>query len=472
MKRLLLAACTALAVLALSGGTARAQGTLSPAETEKIAKDAYIYGYSLVTSELTRLAAINTAKPNVETLQAPMNDIASVPGYPPATYKGVTAPNADTLYTFGFFDLSKEPMVFSYPNMGKRFFLFPMYDEWTDVIGVPGTRTMGGAAQNVLLSGPNWHGAVPSGMKQIKMPTNIMFMIGRVYCDGSAADLAAVHALQAQFKLVPLSSFGKTYTPPTGTPGSKYSPKDVVRDVISSWSTSEYFNFMTKAMVDNPPVLPRDAPIVAEMAKIGLAAGRPFDISKLNPQAQKALASLPKTIVSQLAVLKKSGGTVANGWLIPGAAGSYGTNYAARAAVSAFGWGANLPQDAIYPYAPGGNAAALNGAHTYRVHFAKGLTPPAKGFWSITMYDDRFYFYPNALNKQTVSMRNHPKFNSDGSLDLYFSHAQPSGVAQSNWLPAPAGAFILMMRIYWPNPDAPSILNKSWVPPPVTMTKQ
>jgi len=471
MKRLLHAVFPTLAAFALLGSPANAQGTLSAAQTETIAKDAYIYGYSLVTSELTRLAATNTTKPNPETLQAPMNDIANVPEYPPATYKGVTAPNADTLYTFGFFDLSKEPMVFSYPNMGKRFFLFPMYDEWTDVVGVPGTRTMGGAAQKILLSGPNWHGSVPPGMKQIKMPTNIMFMIGRVYCDGSAADLTAVHALQAQFKLAPLSKLGQTYTPPTGTAGSKYSPKDIVRDVIASWSTSEYFNFMAKAMVDNPPVLPRDASMVAEMAKIGLAPGQPFDMGKLSPTAQKALASLPKAIVSQLAELKKTGGTVANGWLIPAAAGSYGTNYAARAAVSAFGWGANLPQDAIYPYAPGGTSAALNGAHTYKVHFAKGLTPPAKGFWSITMYDDRFYFYPNALNKLTVCMRNLPKFNADGSLDLYFSHTQPSGVAQSNWLPAPAGTFILMMRIYWPNPSPPSILNKSWVPPPVVRMK-
>ncbi len=471
IKHLLLSTYVALAVFGLTCSPAVAQGTLSPAQSEKIAKDAYIYGYSLVTSELTRLATINTAEPNPETLQAPMNDIVSVPAYPPATYKGVTAPNADTLYTAGFFDLSKEPLVFSYPNMGKRFFLFPMYDEWTDVIGVPGTRTMGDDAQNILLSGPSWHGSVPPGMHHVKMPTNVMFIIGRVYCDGSAADLQAVHALQAQFKIVPLSKFGQAYTRPSGTPGSKYSPKDVVRDVIASWSTSEYFNFMTKAMVDNPPVLPRDAAMVAEMAKIGIVRGKPFDASKLNPEARTAIASLPKEIVSQLAVLKKSEGTVVNGWLIPAAAGSYGANYTARAAVSAFGWGANLPQDAIYPYAPGGNAPELQGAHTYKVHFAKGQTPPAKGFWSITMYDDRFYFYPNALNKLTVSMRNHPKFNADGSLDLYFSHTQPSGVAQSNWLPAPAGEFILMMRIYWPNSNPPSILNKSWIPPPLTMTK-
>jgi hypothetical protein len=108
------------------------------------------------------------------------------------------------------------------------------------------------------------------------------------------------------------------------------------------------------------------------------------------------------------------------------------------------------------------------------VHFAKGATPPVNGFWSITMYDSEYFFYPNPLNKLTVSLRNHPKFNDDGSLDLYFSNVQPANVPQANWLPAPKGQFILMMRMYWPNPNPPSILppsNPTWVPPPVTLMK-
>jgi hypothetical protein len=107
----------------------------------------------------------------------------------------------------------------------------------------------------------------------------------------------------------------------------------------------------------------------------------------------------------------------------------------------------------------------------YRVHFAKGTTPPVNGFWSITMYDDEYYFYPNPLNKLTVSARDNLKYNDDGSVDLYFSHTQPQNVPQSNWLPAPDASFILMMRLYWPKSTPPSILPPSdptWLPPAVT----
>jgi hypothetical protein len=136
--------------------------------------------------------------------------------------------------------------------------------------------------------------------------------------------------------------------------------------------------------------------------------------------------------------------------------------------VSAFGWGANLDKDAIYPSTKvDSDGATLTGTNTYTVHFAKGETPPVDGFWSITMYDSSYYFYPNPLNKLTVSMRDKPALNTDGSLDLYFSHVKPDNVPQANWLPAPSDQFILMMRMYWPKETPPSILDGTWSPPPV-----
>src|SRR5271166_1052972 len=108
------------------------------------------------------------------------------------------------------------------------------------------------------------------------------------------------------------------------------------------------------------------------------------------------------------------------------------------------------------------DGATLTGANTYTIHFAKGETPPVDGFWSITMYDGSYYFYPNPLNKLTVSMRDKPVLNPDGSLDLYFSHVKPANAPQANWLPAPAVEFILMMRMYWPKETPPSILDGTW----------
>jgi hypothetical protein len=159
-------------------------------------------------------------------------------------------------------------------------------------------------------------------------------------------------------------------------------------------STSEYFNFMTEAMKESPPVLPRDAPIVSKMARIGIVPGKQFTMSQLSPEIQKALENVPQTVNALFVSMESSGlGKAVNGWQIPGVCGKYGANYRMRAAVSAFGWGCNLPQDAVYPMAKVDDAGKpLTGTNTYVIHFIKGETPPVQGFWSITMYDKQYYF--------------------------------------------------------------------------------
>jgi hypothetical protein len=79
--------------------------------------------------------------PAVEGLRAPMGQFVNVKRYPPADYRGVSAPNADTHYSLAWVDVGSEPMVFSHPDMGNRFFLFPMYSLWMPVIDSVGTRT-------------------------------------------------------------------------------------------------------------------------------------------------------------------------------------------------------------------------------------------------------------------------------------------------------------------------------------------
>jgi hypothetical protein len=94
------------------------------------------------------------------------------------------------------------------------------------------------------------------------------------------------------------------------------------------------------------------------------------------------------------------------------------------------------------------------------------------GFWSFTMYeiDQGWWFVPNALNKFTVSERDNPKPNADGSLTLYFQNESPGKALEANWLPAPKGDFILMLRMYWPKESSPSILNGTWKPPLIERT--
>ena len=241
----------------------------------------------------------------------------------------MTAPNADTLYSAAFLDLSKEPIILSYPDMRGRYFLFPIYSQWTDVLAAPGTRTMGTGPQTIAITGPNWHGALPAGItNEVKSPTNASFIIGRVYADGTPADYAEVNALQKAFQLVPLSSYGKPYTPPAGTvdPNAP-SVKDKVRDIIAAMDTQTYFNMLATSMAVNPPVLPGDAPILAEMAEIGITPGKPFDLGKLSPDEQTALADVGKAAYSKIAEQQQKGNKVVNGWLLTLGTGSYGTDY-------------------------------------------------------------------------------------------------------------------------------------------------
>lgn len=106
-----------------------------------------------------------------------------------------------------------------------------------------------------------------------------------------------------------------------------------------------------------------------------------------------------------------------------------------------------------------------DGAHKYVIHFPKGQTPPARGFWSIAMYDEDYFFVVNPINRYSVSPRQNLKSNADGSVGLYIQKDFPDAAKESNWLPAPSGKFILMMRLYWPNGHNPSILNSTWVLP-------
>lgn len=443
--------------------------SLSPAEARQIAEDAYVYGYSLITTEVTRVQMTNV--PAAAEMKAPMNSFFNVKRYPPADYRGVSAPNADTLYSVAWLDLGAEPLVFSHPDMGKRYYLFPTYSLWMPVLESLGSRTTGEKAANYLFTGPGWNGQVPAGMTQIKSPTRYTLILGRTYADGTEADYQAVHALQEQYKVVPLSAWGKPYTykAPPIDPNPGFSMTDKPQSVILAMDTAEYFNRMAKLMGGDAPPAKEDAPIVEKMAKIGIVPGKPFDMDKLDPAAQAALKDLPQQVLKKIEANKDSLGKVVDGWIIS-MVGAYGTDYLKRAVVAAFGWPANLKEDAVYPYTEvDSTGAKLTGANKYTLTFPKGQTPPVDGFWSITMYeiDEGWWFVPNPLNKFTVSMRNNPKFNDDGSLTLYFQNTSPGADKEANWLPAPKGEFIPMLRMYWPKETSPSILNGTWKVPKV-----
>lgn len=459
---------TALAVLVgvLSGATVGfSADSLSPEEAKSIAIDAYIYGYPLVTMEYTRRVMTNVSKPAGS--RAPMGQLIRMREYPTAAFRDVTAPNADTLYTTTFIDVSKEPYVLSLPDAHDRYYLFPMLSGWTDVFQVPGKRTTGTGPQKYAITGPGWNGTVPAGVTQYKSPTGIVWILGRIYCTGTPEDYAAVHKLQDEISIVPLSAYGKLYTPPPGKVDPAIDMKTPVREQVNALDTGAYFNLLAALMKDSPPAA-ADAPMVEKLAKLGIVPGQPFDIGALEPAVQDALKDVPQEAFTEIMSHFKTAGKDKEGWVFTTNAGTYGTDYTQRALITAIGLGANRPQDAVYPTSevdPTGKP--YSGANKYVMHFAKGKLPPVDGFWSLTMYNGDYFFAANPLNRYTLSERNDLKTNADGSVDFYLQHENPGPEKESNWLPAPSDKFILMMRLYWPKEKDPSIIDGSWSPPAV-----
>ncbi|MDP3690464.1 DUF1254 domain-containing protein [Bradyrhizobium sp.] len=428
-----------------------------------LATDAYIFGYPLVTMEMTRRVITNVASP-VGT-RGPMGQIIKLRQYPDASFRDVTAPNADTLYTTSFFDVGKEPWVLSIPDMKGRYFLLPMLDGWTSVFQVPGKRTTGTGAQTYAITGPGWKGTLPPGVKEYKSRTAIVWLLGRIYCTGTPEDYAEVHKLQDEFKLVPLSSYGKPYSPPPGTVDPSIDMKTAVREQVNRMDAVAYFTLLCKLMKDNPPSA-EDAPQLAKFARLGIVPGQDFDASKLKADFVKRVPELAfDRIMLQFKVNKAI--TDENGWAYTTKTGIYGTDYLMRALITAIGLGANRPQDAVYPTSQkDAEGRKYNGANKYVMRFAKGQLPPAEGFWSLTMYDSGYFFVNNPLNRYSISAREKLKSNPDGSVDLYIQNDSPGKDKESNWLPSPPGDFILMLRLYWPRENNPSIINGSWKIPP------
>jgi len=460
------ALCMTITLVACSSLSSNKTNKPSVEEAVSDAVDAYIYGYPLVTMDMTRKIITNVA--TVQGSRGPMGQIIKLRSYPAVDDHAVTAPNADTLYTTAFLDVSKEPWVFGIPDMGDRYYLMPMLDGWTDVFQVPGKRTTGGKAQKYAITGPGWSGTLPDGVTEYKSPTGIVWILGRIYCTGTPDDYAKVHALQDKFSLVPLSYYGKPYTPLPSEVDNNLDMKTAVRDQVDAFGVNEYFAYLAKLLKTNPPSAD-DGPMLAKLAKIGIVPGQDFDASKLSASDKEAIKAVPKLAQVKIIEYLKKAAEPVNGWTyLTNHIGVYGTNYLQRALVTAIGLGANRPQDAVYPTAEkDADGNEFNGNNNYVIHVDKGQMPPANAFWSITMYDASYFFVPNSLNRYTVSSRNKFVTNADGSVDLYFQADSPGKAKEPNWLPAPKAKFIPMMRLYWPKDIPPSIIDGSWKPPAI-----
>lgn len=434
-------------------------------EALKAGVEAVVYGLPLMMMDITKEKTTNVAKP--EAFAAPINQFVSVRAFPDASFKDVVRANVDTLYSSAFLDLAAEPIVLSAPDTHGRYYLMPMLDAWTNIFASPGKRTTGTKARHFAITGPDWKGALPKGVTELKSPTNMAWIIGRTQTNGPK-DYPAVHKIQDGYTLVPLSAFGKPYTPPAGKVDPNLDTKTPPVEQVQKMSAESFFNRMAVLLKSNPPPA-SDAPILEKLKAIGIVPGEKFDPSKLAPAVANGLESSVKVAMEKLLAASKNTGAPVNGWRVPPMIlGNYGADYGARAVVALIGLGANLPQDAVYPSAfVAGDGKPLDGANKYVIHFDKGALPPVRAFWSITMYDPASFFVANPINRYAISSWMPFKKNVDGSLDIYVQSRSPGKDKELNWLPAGEKDFNLTLRMYWPEEKAPSILDGTWKPPAV-----
>ena len=444
---------------------AMGQGNLMQKTTDtsviQTARDAFMYCLPLVLEDLTLRQSTTVPSSRIF---APINQFKHISIFPNASYKQIVRPNADTYYSMAFLDLGAEPVVLSVPNTNGRYYMMPMMDAYTNVFASPGTRTTGNDAHIFLISGPQWKGNVPAGMQEIKSPTNTVWILGRTQVNSEADGRNVAAPLQHQYKLIPLSAFGKPYSPPAVIADTTV-PKAEPNVVVKNMSVVDFFNYANQLMIKNPPPVIDNAAL-KRFAAIGVGAGKTFDINAIPTDDRTTVMNIPVdvlNVLSKKAAVPKKG---QNGWAVMGSTmGNYGTNYIARAFIAYYALGANLPQDAIYPTCEvDADGQPFNGANNYELHFDKGETPPANAFWSLTMYTPDGHFVDNTINRYTLGDRSNLKTNTDGSVDIYIQHAQPGEDKESNWLPAPEGQFNLLIRVYWPKEE---MLNGSWKMPPV-----
>lgn len=464
-KALLFAVLVSLFFMNCSSPASNETGNSRPdSATVKTIRDAFLFAIPLVLMDITRKKLTNYEVP-ADGIGAPINQFSISTKFPDADFKDVVRPNADTYYNTAMLDLSAEPMVLNLPNTHGRYYLMPMLSGWTDVFASPGKRTTGTEAGNYLITGPSWHGEVPAGLKKIKAPTDLVWILGRIQVNSAADGRDVVIPIEKKVILTPLSQYGKAYQAPHGTIDASLT-KANPNTQLEEMAIDSFFNYANALMVQNPPKA-GDSAAISAFASFNIGPGKTFSLSAFDTATQTALKAIPKQVVSSiLAGIDKGLKAPVNGWSIAFQNfGDYKNDYLLRAVVAFVGLGANLAQDAIYPTcAVDANGNLFDGANKYVLHFDKGKTPPVNAFWSMSMYDRDGFFTHNPINRYAIGDRSNLRANADGSVDIYIQNDSPGKAKESNWLPAPKGSFNLLLRLYWPKED---VLNESWTPPAV-----
>lgn len=434
-------------------------------EALEIATDAYIYAFPLVLMDVTRRVSTNVEKPTA-LMRAPANQFAHAREFGAQGLTGAVRPSADTLCSSIWLDLTREPIVVTVPDSRGRYYALPILDLWTNVFAVPGSRTTGTREQTFALVGPEWRGTLPRGIDEIRSPTTHAWLFG--HTQAGRSDYEAVHRFQDGLVATPLSLSRSFAKPPVGRVNPDIDMKPPLDQVLRMGGAAFFTAFLHATKTDRPHI--EDGPILARMKRIGLEPGKKVDFESLPLSIKAAIHDAPKNAQQRIAHLPNRG-RLANGWSIPASPiGTYGTDYAKRAAIAYLGVGADTIDDAIHITCDERTSkSTLDSGAAYVMHFEPQEIPPAKAFWSLTLYNQRHAFAANKIDRHTISSLDPVKLNDNGSLDIYIQRDDPGAHKTANWLPTPVqGSFNLSLRLYWPKTSA---LDGTWSPPPLMRMK-
>jgi hypothetical protein len=453
----------AVAFVLLPFAAACAKPGVTPEEARAIAKDAYIYGFPMVDNYRIQYTYFVDST-NAE-FKAHWNQLRNIPRVYTHEDRAIQTPNSDTPYSMLGLDLRAEPMVLTVPAIEKgRYFSIQLVDAYTYNFEYIGSRTTGNDGGNYLIAGPGWHGDTPAGItKVIRSETEFAFAPYRTQLF-NPADLDNVKQIQAGYKAEPLSAF-------LGQPAPPAAPAiDFIKPLTpETQRTSPEFFSILNFVLQFCPTHPSETALMERFAKIGVGAGKTFDVSKLSPEMKAAIEQGMADALAELATLQAriDAKEVTSGEMF-GTREYLKNNYLYRMAAAVNGIYGNSRQEAMYPvYAVDADGEKLDGANRYTLRFAQGQLPPVNAFWSLTMYEaPSILLVDNPLKRYLLNSTMLPQFkrDADGGLTFLIQHDSPGKALESNWLPAPAGPFIAFMRLYWPKEEA---LSGAWTPPPL-----
>ena len=278
--------------------------------------------------------------------------------------------------------------------------------------------------------------------------------------------------MQAGYKAQPLSVFLKQPAPPAA-PEIHFFP-------ATTKGIKENFYEYLDAALEFVPVTPDTRDLRTRLASIGIGPGKTFDFKDLSLEHKAAILLAMKEGDDKVDKFLAGGMKDIDGWKVGslfGDADFYKGNWLKRAAAAKGGVYGNDAVEAMYPMTRvDATGETLDcSKHNYTLTFPPGQLPPVNAFWSVTMYDGKSQLLiENPINRYLINspMLPNMKTNADGSLTLYIQKDSPGADKESNWLPAPNDTIYLVLRLYWPKTEPPSILppgEGTWKPPGIVV---